>query len=59
MITVKIFAGMFAPELKPAKPDPSPGKAPKPKSGAPILLRLAPRWRLPPRKSLKGSSAEE
>lgn len=40
-------------------PGPNAGKPPKPKSEPPILLRLAPLWRLRlcPKKSSKGSSA--
>lgn len=46
------------PESNPEKP-PNPGKPPKANSDPPILLRLAPLWRLrpPPKKSSKGSSA--
>lgn len=50
---------MYIPESNPEKPGPNAGKPPKPNKVPPILLRLAPLWRLrpPPKKSSKGSSA--
>lgn len=50
---------MDAPDSNPERPGPNAGKPPKPKSEPPILLRLAPLWRLRlcPKKSSNGSSA--
>lgn len=41
---VELFVGMYIPESNPEKPGPNAGKPPKPNSGPPILLWLAPLW---------------